>query len=85
MHTSRIKHRTIAIDGMNIFYRDAGPHDAPVLLLLHGFPSSSHQYVGLMDRLSDRVRLIAPDYPGSDIAMRRARVRWSTASTRSRR
>lgn len=64
MQTSGIKHRTIAIDGVDVFYRDAGPVDAPVVLLLHGFPASSHQYVRLMDRLSDRLRVIAPDYPG---------------------
>jgi pimeloyl-ACP methyl ester carboxylesterase/alkylhydroperoxidase family enzyme len=49
---------------VNIFYREAGPQDAPVVLLLHGFPSSSHQYRGLIDRLSDKYRVIAPDYPG---------------------
>jgi pimeloyl-ACP methyl ester carboxylesterase/alkylhydroperoxidase family enzyme len=49
---------------VNIFYREAGPKDAPVILLLHGFPSSSHQYRGLIDRLSDKYRVIAPDYPG---------------------
>lgn len=49
---------------VNIFYREAGPTDAPVVLLLHGFPSSSHQYRGLIDRLSDKYRVIAPDYPG---------------------
>ena len=49
---------------VNIFYREAGPKDAPVVLLLHGFPSSSHQYRGLIERLSDKYRVIAPDYPG---------------------
>ena len=49
---------------VSIFYREAGPKDAPVVLLLHGFPSSSHQYRGLMDRLSNKYRVIAPDYPG---------------------
>jgi pimeloyl-ACP methyl ester carboxylesterase/alkylhydroperoxidase family enzyme len=49
---------------VNIFYREAGPKDAPVILLLHGFPSSSHQYRGLIDRLSDKYHVIAPDYPG---------------------
>lgn len=49
---------------LKIFYREAGPKDAPVLLLLHGFPSSSHQYRGLIARLSDKYRLIAPDLPG---------------------
>jgi len=49
---------------VNIFYREAGSEDAPVVLLLHGFPSSSHQYRGLIDRLSSKYRVVAPDYPG---------------------
>jgi len=49
---------------LNLFYREAGPKDAPAILLLHGFPSSSHQYRGLMDRLSDKYHVIAPDLPG---------------------
>ena len=60
----RVRHRAIKIRGLDIFYREAGPANAPTLLLLHGFPSASHQYSRLMDRLSDRVHLIAPDYPG---------------------
>lgn len=59
-----IAHRYIDVDGLRIFYREAGPEDAPVLLLLHGFPSASHQYRRLFDALGDRYRLIAPDYPG---------------------
>ena len=57
-------YRTIQIDGLSIFYREAGPRDAPTLLLLHGFPSSSRMYEPLFARLSDRYHLIAPDYPG---------------------
>jgi len=49
---------------LNVFYRDAGAKDAPVVLLLHGFPSSSHQYRGLIERLSGKYRVIAPDLPG---------------------
>ena len=59
-----IRHRTVTVDGLDIFYREAGPADAPTLLLLHGFPAASHQYRALMERLSDRVHLVAPDYPG---------------------
>jgi len=59
-----VRHNTIEIDGLNIFYREAGPKDAPVILLLHGFPSSSHQYRDLIPLLSDKYRVIAPDYPG---------------------
>jgi len=59
-----VRHRWIEADGMNIFYREAGPADAPALLLLHGFPSGSHQFRGLIARLADRYRVIAPDMPG---------------------
>ena len=58
------RYRTQTVDGIDIFYRESGPADAPVLLLLHGFPSSSRMYEPLLWRLADRWRLIAPDYPG---------------------
>ncbi|PMS17071.1 alpha/beta hydrolase [Trinickia dabaoshanensis] len=61
---ANIRYKTIDIDGLDIFYREAGPRDAPVLLLLHGFPSSSRMYETLLPPLADRYRLIAPDYPG---------------------
>jgi pimeloyl-ACP methyl ester carboxylesterase len=57
-------HCTANVDGINIFYREAGPHDAPVVLLLHGFPTSSHMFRNLIPALADRYRVIAPDYPG---------------------
>jgi pimeloyl-ACP methyl ester carboxylesterase len=57
-------HRTTKIDGLTIFYREAGPKDGPTLLLLHGLPSSSRMFVPLFSRLSDRYHLIALDYPG---------------------
>uniref|UniRef100_A0A7V4XTH5 Alpha/beta fold hydrolase n=1 Tax=Acidobacterium capsulatum TaxID=33075 RepID=A0A7V4XTH5_9BACT len=53
-----------AASKLSIFYREAGQPDNPVVLLLHGFPTSSHQYRGLIDRLSDKYRVIAPDLPG---------------------
>jgi pimeloyl-ACP methyl ester carboxylesterase len=59
-----ISYRTIQVDGLSIFYREAGPKDAPVILLLHGLPSSSRMFEPLLTRLSDRYHLIAPDYPG---------------------
>jgi pimeloyl-ACP methyl ester carboxylesterase len=59
-----VRYRTLTVDGLDIFYREAGPADAPVLLLLHGFPSSSRMYEPLLRRLGGRWRLIAPDYPG---------------------
>jgi pimeloyl-ACP methyl ester carboxylesterase len=54
----------IQADGVTIFYREAGPADAPVVLLLHGFPTSSFQYRHLIPQLADRYRVIAPDLPG---------------------
>jgi pimeloyl-ACP methyl ester carboxylesterase len=57
-------YRTTQIDGLSIFYREAGAKDAPTLLLLHGFPSSSKMFEPLFARLSDRYHLVAPDYPG---------------------
>jgi pimeloyl-ACP methyl ester carboxylesterase len=54
----------IKADGVKVFYREAGPPDAPVVLLLHGFPTSSFQYRELIPRLADRYRVIAPDLPG---------------------
>jgi len=56
--------RTVTVDGFELFYREAGPSDAPVVLLLHGFPSSSRMWQPLIDRLADRYRMVAPDYPG---------------------
>jgi pimeloyl-ACP methyl ester carboxylesterase len=57
-------YRTRQVDGLAIFYREAGPKDAPTLLLLHGLPSSSRMFEPLFARLSDRYHLVAPDYPG---------------------
>jgi len=56
--------RRVEADGVTVFYREAGPSDAPVVLLLHGFPTSSFQYRELIPRLADRYRVIAPDLPG---------------------
>jgi pimeloyl-ACP methyl ester carboxylesterase len=57
-------YRSIDVDGLNVFYREAGGGDAPVVLLLHGFPTSSHMFRGLIPALADRYRVIAPDLPG---------------------
>lgn len=61
---ARVRYQTVTIDGINVFYREAGSAHAPVLLLLHGFPASSFMYRDLISRLSNRFRVIAPDYPG---------------------
>ncbi len=57
-------YRSAKIDGVNMFYREAGPSDGPVVLLLHGFPTSSHMFRNLIPLLADRYHVIAPDYPG---------------------
>lgn len=59
-----VHHRRIDINGVDIFYREAGPADAPVLLLPHGYPASSFVYRNLMPLLADRWRMLAPDFPG---------------------
>ncbi|MHC5937738.1 alpha/beta fold hydrolase [Nostoc sp.] len=55
---------TVSIDGLDIFYREAGSRNNPTILLLHGFPTSSHMFRNLMSALADRFHLVAPDYPG---------------------
>jgi pimeloyl-ACP methyl ester carboxylesterase len=57
-------YKTVKIDGLDIFYREAGPKDAPTIILLHGFPTSSHMFRDLIPELSDTYHVIAPDYPG---------------------
>lgn len=61
---STVFNRRVDVDGFEVFYREAGQPDAPVLLLLHGFPSSSHMFRDLIPLLADRYRLVAPDLPG---------------------
>jgi pimeloyl-ACP methyl ester carboxylesterase len=61
---NQVHYRTIRVDGVEIFYREAGSATAPTLLLLHGFPTSSHMFRDLIPLLADRYHLIAPDYPG---------------------
>ena len=59
-----VSHRTIEVQGQQMFYREAGAKDAPTVLLLHGFPTSSHMFRNLIPALADRYHVIAPDYPG---------------------
>jgi pimeloyl-ACP methyl ester carboxylesterase len=59
-----VHYRTLKAGGVDVFFREAGPTNAPVLLLLHGFPTSSHMFRNLIPALADRYRVIAPDYPG---------------------
>lgn len=62
--TTQVHARTAMVDGQKVFYREAGDPKAPVIVLLHGFPSSSHMYRDLIPRLADRFRVVAPDYIG---------------------
>lgn len=61
---AQVHYRTEKVDGLDIFYREAGPVDAPTVLLLHGFPTSSHMFRNLIPALADRYHVVAPDYPG---------------------
>jgi pimeloyl-ACP methyl ester carboxylesterase len=61
---AEMHHRTMSIEGVDVFYREAGPADAPAVVLLHGFPSSSNMFRNLIPALADRYHVIAPDYPG---------------------
>jgi pimeloyl-ACP methyl ester carboxylesterase len=60
----RVEYRTVKIEGLDIFYREAGPKDATTVLHLHGFPTSSHMFRNLIPALADEFHLVAPDYPG---------------------
>ena len=60
----QVYYRTVKIDGLDIFYRESGSKDAPTVLLLHGFPTSSHMFRNLIPALADKYHVVAPDYPG---------------------
>lgn len=61
---SQVTYHTEKVNGIKVFYREAGPKDAPTVLLLHGFPTSSHMFRNLIPKLSNEYHVIAPDYPG---------------------
>ena len=63
-HSVPVRHKTIKVGDLDIFYREAGPKDAPAILLLHGFPTSSQMFRNLIPALGDEYRVVAPDYPG---------------------
>ena len=63
-HDTTPTYQTVDVNGLKIFYREAGPKNAPALLLLHGFPTSSHMFRNLIPALADRFHVVAPDYPG---------------------
>lgn len=62
--SAKVHYHTVQVQGIEVFYREAGPQEAPVLLLLHGFPTSSNMFRNLIPRLAKSFRVIAPDYPG---------------------
>ena len=62
--TPTVFYRTLNVEGLEIFYREAGPRDAPTVMLLHGFPSSSHMFRNLIPMLADKYHVVAPDFPG---------------------
>ena len=62
--SAKVAYHSVKVNGLNIFYREAGTGDAPALLLLHGFPSSSHMFRNLIPLLADRFHITAPDLPG---------------------
>jgi len=64
MSTISTQHKSVQIDDLDIFYREAGSKEAPTILLLHGFPTSSHMFRNLIPTLDDKFHLVAPDYPG---------------------
>jgi pimeloyl-ACP methyl ester carboxylesterase len=63
-HAWQTEHKTVTVNGVELFYREAGPKNAPTIVLLHGFPTSSHMFRNLIPALADRYHVIAPDYPG---------------------
>jgi pimeloyl-ACP methyl ester carboxylesterase len=73
----KIRYKSEIINGVEIFYRQAGPKDAPVVLLLHGFPTSSHMFRNLMPALADKYRVVAPDYPGYGFSAQPARDQFA--------
>jgi pimeloyl-ACP methyl ester carboxylesterase len=79
-NTTTTYHR-VQVDGVDIFYREAGPMNAPTIVLLHGFPSSSREFDTLIPLLATKYHLIAPDYPGFGLSD--ARSRRPTTLTRS--
>ena len=63
MTIPKVAHRTVEIDGLDVFYREAGPKGTPTILLLHGFPTSSHMFRNLIPALADEFHLVAPGLP----------------------
>ena len=79
---STVTYRKVDVDGIGVFYREAGPKDAPTILLLHGFPTAGHMFRDLIPQLADRFHLVAPDLPafgqsdmpGAALSLTRSRI-----------
>lgn len=87
---AQVLHRAVEIDGLDIFHREAGPENTPTIVLLHGFPTSSHMFRNLIPALADTYHVVAPDYPGylnnsalDDVKPSGAAPQPSVAGTRS--
>jgi poly(3-hydroxybutyrate) depolymerase len=80
-----VTYKSLRVDGVTVAYREAGDQPNPKIVLLHGFPSSSHQYRNLIPALADRFHVIAPDYPGSAIATHQTPQPFRIRSTSWRR
>lgn len=77
LNETAVSYHTAVVDGVKVFYREAGPKNAPTVLLLHGFPTSSHMFRNLIPKLADRYHVIAPDYPGYGQSDQPARDKFS--------
>src|ERR1700710_18055 len=77
MKTPKVNYRNINVSGLNIFYREAGAKDAPLVLLLHGYPTSSHMFRNLIPILSEKYHVIAPDLPGFGYSDAPAREKYA--------
>jgi len=77
LSVNQVSYGTLNVDGLSIAYREAGRSESPKLVLLHGFPASSHQYRNLVSVLADRFHVIAPDYPGFGLSDRPDPETWA--------
>lgn len=79
----KVSYRSVDVDGLNVFYRESGPQDGPIVLLLHGFPSAGHMFRDLIPLLADRYRVIAPTCRASASPTCPAATSSTTPSTTS--
>ncbi len=77
----QVFYRTVKIENLEIFYREAGDKDSPTIILMHGFPTDSHMFRNLIPMLAQKYHVIAPDYPGYGRSSTQACMILNTAST----